>query len=267
MIKLHHYSQTKFTAFPTEKQIKAIIGMLKALEANISDAEYRKQLIPSISECLKWSASEVQKDLLILAKLETDTNPHDVIKLITPILRIYKQHYNENDPEIYRFDGLDKETLQNVPYPLHVIVDNLRSAYNLGSIFRTAECVKAAHLYLCGITPIPSGSEIQKSSMGTEEHVNYSVYADTEDVIKMIKEKGIPVIALETASNARNIFDYKPAAPVAVILGNEALGIDEKILLLADEVLYIPIYGWKNSLNVSNAFAVAAYWLSGIVSK
>jgi len=265
MVKLHHYSQSKFTAFSEDKQIKAIVELLTALEANLPDAEFRKQLIQSILDCLKWSSPEVREKLFALPELRAETGPHEIIEIITPVLRLYKHHYNENDPEIYRFDGLEKTTLQNVPYPLTVVVDNLRSAYNLGSIFRTAECVRAAHLYLCGITPTPAFPQVQKSSMGTENRIDYTSCSETEEAIRMIKEQGIPVIALETVSNAKSLFNYKPSQSVAVILGNEALGIDEKILKLADEVLYIPVYGWKNSLNVSNAFAVAAYWLSGLI--
>jgi 23S rRNA (guanosine2251-2'-O)-methyltransferase len=72
---------------------------------------------------------------------------------------------------------------------------------------------------------------------------------------------------METTSDAKSLFDYQATQPVAMIMGNEALGIEEKILALADEIFYIPVHGWKNSLNVCNAFSIAAYKLSGISSN
>jgi tRNA G18 (ribose-2'-O)-methylase SpoU len=100
--------------------------------------------------------------------------------------------------------------------------------------------------------------------MGTDERMNWQHFSETAEAISQLKKQGIPVIALETTSDAKSLFEYQPTQPVAMVMGNEALGIEEQILSLADEVLYIPVHGWKNSLNVSNAFAIAAYHLSGI---
>lgn len=267
MIKLHKYSQSKFTGFSKDKQLKAILELLSVLEQNIADSEYRKELIPVIMDCLNWSTTDIQKEMPHLYKLEKAAYPQDILNIIVPILSYYNRGFVETEPELFRFDGLHGKPEAKPPYPIYVIMDNLRSAYNTGSIFRTAECVQAEWLFVCGITPLPIYPKVFKTAMGTSERVKWTFMAEAQEAVQFLKEKGIPIIAMETTSKAMNMFDYKPSQPVAVILGNEALGIDERVLAMADEVLYIPVLGWKNSLNVSNAFAIAAYWLSGIVSK
>jgi len=266
VVKIYRYSQKKFTAFPEVRQFKAILELVAVLEKNIADEDYRRQIIPAILECLQWCTNDVRMHFPSLFKLSTDLTPHQILPVLTEALRMHKPHYNAGEIEISRYDGMNKDKLEEVPYPITVIADNLRSEYNLGAIYRTAECVQARWMYFCGITPFPPMNAFLKSSMGTAERVPYSVYP-TETAIELCKEKGLPVIALETVLNSKCLFDYHPTQPVAVILGNEALGIEESILKLADEVLYIPVFGWKNSLNVSNAFTLAAYWLSGVIQK
>ena len=264
MVKIYRYSRRKFTSFPGVRQFKAILELLSVLEKNIAEAEYRQQIIPTLLECLQWSENDVKEHFHMLLRMHAEMAPHDLLPIVTEVLKTHKPAFNATDFEVSRYDGMFQDKLEKVPYPLTVIADNLRSEYNLGAIYRTAECVQAAWIYFCGITPFPPLNAFKKSAMGTEERVQYTV-ASTEHAIAYCKEKGLPVIALETVINAKSLFDYKPVQPVAVIVGNEALGISEDILKLADEVLYIPVYGWKNSLNVSNAFTLAAYWLSGII--
>ncbi len=264
MVKIYHYSRRKFTSFSHVRQIKAILELLTVLEKNIADLEYRKLIIPVLLDCYEWSKAEVKEHFVSLPKLKYMTAPHEILTLVTEYLRFHKPHYNAADFEVSRYDGMHLDKLKQVPFPITVIADNLRSEYNLGSIYRTAECVKAAWIYFCGITPFPPYNAFKKSAMGTEERVQYTV-ASTRNAIQWCREKGLPVIALETVTNSKSLFDYKPVQPVAVIVGNEALGIEEDILKLADEILYIPVFGWKNSLNVSNAFTLAAYYLSGII--
>jgi 23S rRNA (guanosine2251-2'-O)-methyltransferase len=264
MIKLHHFSRDKFQGFDEEQQTKALLQLLCALESNIAYPEHRQALLPSILECFHWSTAGVQEQFTGLSHLADITSPHDIQKLIIPIIRARKQNYNENDSEILRYDGTSDQSGVSVPYPVTVILDNLRSAYNVGSIFRTAECVGAKSIYLCGITPTPPHPKLSKTAMGTDTRLAWQHFSDTADAILTLKKQGIPVIALETTSDAKPLYEYQATQPVAMLMGNEALGIEEKILALADEILYIPMHGWKNSLNVCNAFSLAAYRLSGI---
>jgi 23S rRNA (guanosine2251-2'-O)-methyltransferase len=267
MRKLHHYSREKFAGFAEDKQAKALLQLLCALENNLSDAEYIAVMVPEILECYHWSYPAVQSAFGVLPALAVADSPHEIIKIIVPLIRSSKSSFVGNDPEILRFDGSGRQAETVAPHPLTVVLDNLRSAYNVGSIFRTAECVGAKSILLCGITPAPPHPGLLKTAMGTEQRLSWQQFSSTEQAVDLLKKQGIPVIALETTTHAKPLFAYEVTRPVAMIMGNEALGIEEKILALADEVLYIPVCGWKNSLNVSNAFAVAAYRLSGLSSN
>jgi tRNA G18 (ribose-2'-O)-methylase SpoU len=268
MIKLHHYSEEKFSSFTAERQSKAIIELLITLEKNITDAEYADLLIEEILNCLDWLQPNLQIEFLELNDLPESSNPHDILRLIAPFINSYKPDVAEAEPDILRFDGVNNPKQEvRAPYPLTIVLDNLRSAYNVGSIFRTAECVQAKELLLCGITPFPPNPKLSKTAMQTIEHIKWQHLETTAAAIALLKSRNIPVIALETTSDAISLFDYKVTQPVGLILGNEALGIEEDIIKQADLVLSIPVLGWKNSLNVSNAFAIASYYLSGLSGK
>lgn len=150
---------------------------------------------------------------------------------------------------------------------LVVILDNIRSAHNVGSIFRTADGAGVKHLYLCGITPTPDDNPgLRKTSLGSEGIVTWSCHLNAVDLARQLKEEGYLLFALERTPNAVPVFQYKIAdekrsSPMALILGNERAGVDPGLLALCDEVLSLPMAGQKTSLNVAVAFGVAAYWL------
>lgn len=153
--------------------------------------------------------------------------------------------------------------------PLHVVLDNLRSAYNVGSIFRTADTCRAAHLWLCGMTAHPPHPKLEKTALGAEHAVRWSYFERNRDCVARLKELGIPIVALEVLPGAVAYHQFCWPRPVALVVGNEEHGVHERVLRQCDAVVYIPMLGIKNSLNVASAFAVAAYgilfqwgWLS-----
>lgn len=143
------------------------------------------------------------------------------------------------------------------PAPFIVIADNIRSAFNAGGIFRTADFFGAEKLILCGYTPTPENAQVKKTALGADESVPWEHANDVRDVIDRLRAEGRRIYALETADNATDISNFKPVYPCALILGNERFGIDPDVVAMADEVLVIPSHGTKNSLNVVSAFAVA----------
>lgn len=142
--------------------------------------------------------------------------------------------------------------------PLIVILDNLRSAINLGGIFRTSEFFGVAELWLCGYTATPEHEHVAKSAMGTDKLVNWRYFENTSAAILEAKELGYRTYALETSPSASNINTAKMCFPCALVLGNERFGISEDAMACCDELLAIPGYGRKNSINVASAFAIAA---------
>jgi len=140
------------------------------------------------------------------------------------------------------------------------ILYNLRSAYNVGSIFRTASSLGFKKLYLYGITPTPDNKKVIKTSLGAENYVEWEKIYRIKKIIQKLKEENFQIICLEQHKDAVYLQDLNPTEKMCFIVGNEINGIDKKVLSLANFILEIPIFGQKESLNVSIAFAVAAYF-------
>jgi len=144
-------------------------------------------------------------------------------------------------------------------FPLSVVLDNIRSAFNVGSIFRTAECMGLHKIYLCGYTAYPRKEEGFPAAMGTEKMVSWQSYSRIEDLLKELKTQGHHIVGLETMEGARDISDPIRLEPTVLVLGNERFGLGPEVLGNCDEVRRIPVFGRKNSLNVGVSFALAAY--------
>lgn len=143
--------------------------------------------------------------------------------------------------------------------PVTVILDNLRSAFNVGAIFRTAECGRVEQLYTCGITAHPPDPRVVRTSMSTTEFVPHKHLDTTAEAIELARTRGARIVALETTNVSRSLYDPWIKKPVCLILGNEALGLGEDVLELADEIVEIPLLGYKNSLNVSVSLGVVLF--------
>jgi tRNA G18 (ribose-2'-O)-methylase SpoU len=145
-------------------------------------------------------------------------------------------------------------------HPIKVILFNIRSLYNVGSIFRTADSALINELILCGFTPTPPRKEIEKTALGATETVPWRFFKETKEAIRILKNEGYKICALEITDNSRNYNDLKlEDFPLAIISGNEINGIDDDILELCDFSIEIPMYGVKHSLNVSVATGIAIY--------
>ena len=137
--------------------------------------------------------------------------------------------------------------------PVIVILDNIRSAHNVGSIFRTCDAFLIDKIILCGITAIPPNKEIRKTALGSSESVNWRYYKNTEEVIMRLKKKDYQIIAVEQANKSIKLESFRPEneKKYAIIFGNEIKGISQKIIDNSDSVIEIPQFGTKHSLNVS----------------
>ena len=146
---------------------------------------------------------------------------------------------------------------------LSVLIDNVRSAWNVGSILRTGDGFGFNHAYLCGITPTPEEEAVRKTSLGAEDFVTWSYHKDAVRVVKGLRKEGLSMFALEADKRALPIDQISRQGRDAVlIVGNEMSGIDPELLDLADKILYIPMEGGKRSFNAAIAFSVAAWILA-----
>lgn len=145
-----------------------------------------------------------------------------------------------------------------------ILLDNVRSAWNVGSIFRTADGFGYSHAYLCGITPSPDNGAVMKTSLGAENSVSWTSHSDAVKLAAELKSKGFKLIALEEHEHSASLLewaDHTIQSETTLIVGNEITGVDPHLLALCDAIYHIPMYGEKKSFNVAIAFAIAAYAL------
>ena len=145
-----------------------------------------------------------------------------------------------------------------------VICDNLRSAYNVGSIFRSADALGIEKIYLLGITPNPENPKVKKTALGAEKTVVWEKVKQPMRLLKKLREQNYQIISLETGARAKNYIDFSPHFPLVIILGSETLGIKKKLLEASDKIICLPQEGTKESLNVSVAFGIIGYHLKHI---
>lgn len=143
--------------------------------------------------------------------------------------------------------------------PLYVILDNLRSAFNVGAIFRTCDALRVSGLFLCGCTAYPPHGKLDKTSLGTIAYVPWKHFDDTRDAVRYVQNKNIPVWAAETTSHSKPYTEISYPAALGIVLGNEALGVGRDVLAICDGLVEIPLYGFKNSLNVATACGILGF--------
>lgn len=144
----------------------------------------------------------------------------------------------------------------------YVICDNIRSLENIGSIFRTADALGVDKIFLCGISGRPPHHKISKTAIGAEKTIPFKYYSQTWRLIDKLKKEKVFIAALENNIKGGKSILYtklKYKFPLALIIGNEVKGISKKNLGKSDKIIYLPMRGQKESLNVSVAFGVAGY--------
>ena len=144
-------------------------------------------------------------------------------------------------------------------FPVVLVLDNLRSAFNVGALFRVADTARLAGLLTCGHTAHPPHPRLDKTALGSLDYVATRHYPTTEEAVGRLRQDGVPVWALETTSRSRHYARVSYPRPVALVLGNEALGVQPPVLESCDDLIEVPVFGFKNSLNVAAAAAVVVY--------
>jgi tRNA G18 (ribose-2'-O)-methylase SpoU len=148
---------------------------------------------------------------------------------------------------------------EGIHLPAAVLLDNVRSMYNVGAFFRAADGVGLAKVCLCGITAHPPKKAISKTALGAEECVPWEHEWDAVKMAEGLRRAGFEIAAIETGSRAVDLFDWQPRFPVCVAFGNEIEGLGPKLLEIADTHVRIPMLGQKKSLNVATAGGIVLY--------
>jgi 23S rRNA (guanosine2251-2'-O)-methyltransferase len=145
--------------------------------------------------------------------------------------------------------------------PVRVLLDNVRSLYNVGAFFRTCDAVGVEMLDLCGITGRPPHKQIHKTALGAEESVRWEHHSSAVELAGALRGAGYEIAAVETSLHAIDLFDWQPGFPVCIMFGNEVEGIQSDLSQLCDTHVRIPMLGMKHSLNVATAGGVVIYEL------
>lgn len=234
------FAESKYKKLPEKQRRSSSASLLREIYEKISGGADCRGALDHYNELQKWGGGEPLEELSLeavadryhreLALAELSLKEHN---LLPPISR--------GD----RGEGAE-------PWPIAIYLSNLRSAHNVGSIARTVEALRLGTLTLCSKTPSFENAKVQKTSMGAYLHIPWQVTDEVESLPR-------PLIALETSDEAPSLYSALFPESFTLALGNEELGLSERILNAADHVVSIPMRGRKNSLNVANAFSMAAY--------
>ena len=151
-------------------------------------------------------------------------------------------------------------SIEKKPPEITIVLDRLRSAFNTGNIFRIADAVGAKEIIACGYTPAPPHPKLEKTAMGADKMIPCRQMPDSATAVRQLKAEGVKqVLAVECTADSVFAWDYEYESPLAIVMGNEALGIEEKTLKLCDGVISLPMFGKKESINVGNCAAAVLY--------
>ena len=169
-----------------------------------------------------------------------------------PILKISHEEIQASKPSTEEVQGMAR-------MPLTVVLDNIRSIYNVGAMFRTCDALLAEKMFLCGITGHPPRKDIDKVALGAVETVPWEYEPSVVETLVKLKANGVKICALELTKQSLHYRKADYQFPMALVVGNEVTGISEEAIPYVDFAIDIPMLGRANSLNVATAFGIAAY--------
>lgn len=197
---------------------------------------------------------ELQKCLEIEKHLKASLSLKQFLMFLLPIERLLQKNLTDED---FLVNTTDQQSKAIQKIPLVVVLDHIRSSFNVGSILRTCECFGVSEVILIGYTPTPENSKTQKAAMGVESYIKWSSQAELAVALEDLKKQGYRLVALETSQKAKPLYADFSKTPTAFVLGNERFGLGPDCLRLCDEIREIPLSGIKNSLNVGTTAAIA----------
>ena len=243
-----------------KKKLEEIYQLFNGLEKDSSDAHFDLQLLEHLIFSIDEFKNSTDPILKKLATYKNHLNSQMTLKhfstIAVPFERMLKKSVQDDD---FLITSTDRDHLVTARVPLHFIIDNMRSAFNVGSIFRTADTLGAQKIWLCGYTPTPHQLQVEKAALGATLVVEWEMLP-FEDVIAKLKMLNFQIIGLETAAHSISLSSpFAEKKSTALLFGNERFGLDAEQLSLCDEVRKIEMHGIKNSLNVAVAAAIAGY--------
>jgi tRNA(Leu) C34 or U34 (ribose-2'-O)-methylase TrmL len=246
-----HPKYEDFVKLNFQMALNLVMEKARKVDLEFKDLELRKANLAELLTLIEWSEDHKHEKVRELSRLQPlftkDFDHKHFLSILVPLERKLSKSVFDHE---FLVTEKDDQTKQRNTFPVDIVLDNFRSSFNVGSALRTAECFGVQNVHLCGYTSTPEDRKTKKTSMGTDEFVSWSWNESTETVIKELKKKAYKIYAIETAEESLEISRCELDFPCAFVFGNERHGISHHILKLCDEVIHLPLYGIKNSLNV-----------------
>ncbi|MBC7742641.1 MAG: TrmH family RNA methyltransferase [Bdellovibrionaceae bacterium] len=243
-----------------KNQVEEIHQLFIGLQLDSRDGEFDAALLAKLIDNITLLDNSDDPILKKLAKYKDHLTPEMTLRhfagIGVPFERYLKKSIQDDD---FIVTDTDRDHLVTARVPLHFVVDNMRSAFNVGSIFRTADTLGAQKIWLTGYSPTPHQLQVERAALGATLVIEWEM-CSFKEALQKLREQNFKLVALETASSALDIsYPYEEKQATAFILGNERFGLDADQLKLCDQIRKIPMYGIKNSLNAATAAAIAGY--------
>ena len=248
------------------KKIEWIYELFLALEKGHPKDGFDTPLFASLLDGLK-SLSDIKEVELVKIysihfHLKKEMPLRDFMYWIVPLERYLGKNLKDDDFLIFNKDDPRIEKKKN-PIPLSIVLDNIRSSFNVGSVFRSSEAFNIEKIVLAGYSPDPTNPKTLKTTLGSHEYVPWESHPKCLDLIATLKEKNYRVIAAETTSHAIELSEpFSFSQKTVFIFGNERFGLDPQIIEACHETRKVPLVGIKNSLNVANCASLFIYEFS-----
>lgn len=243
-----------------KKTVEEIHQLFIGLEKDSRDGDFDQQLLEQLIFLIAQLETSPDPILKKLSQYKSHLKPSMTLRhfatISVPFERYLKKSVQDDD---FMISSHDRDHLVMPRVPLHFVIDNMRSAFNVGSIFRTAETLGAQKIWLTGYSPTPHQIQVERAALGAALVLDWETCSFSA-AIEKLKANHIKIIALETTSHAFDIsHPFEESQGCAFVIGNERFGLDPDQLKVCNEVRRIPTYGIKNSLNAATAAAIAGY--------
>ena len=217
-----------------------------------------EQLLALLDAAALHRGAKLRSLASLRQRIPEDPSYHQYMSLVVPIERQHSRAMADGELPVASEDRLNPN--QDQLMPLVLVLDNLRSAVNLGSIWRLAECLGVSKIYLTGYTATPEQAKVSRAALGTERLVAWEWHPHRDELLMTLRQQGFTLNAFETSPSAIGLDQFTfPGKKTAFLFGNERYGFESDLLKLCDEVIEIPCWGRKNSLNVAVSAGIAVY--------
>lgn len=252
-------------SFSQKQVIDSLYRMGNQIDQGWHKKDYRKAEITKLRSNLSHlqknhPSGQIQKftgEIQNLLKEEEEIDQRQFQNFLMAIEREDQRDLKDEDFIISTEDSTSKKN--DLSIPMVLVLDNMRSSFNVGSLFRTAESFSIQEIHLCGYTPTPDNSKTARSSLGAEKWIKWNYWESTFECLEELKNRGFKIFGFETAQNAIDLKKVDLDFPAALLLGNERYGLSPEVLKKVDQTIVIPMQGRKNSLNVAVCGAIGIH--------